>query len=364
MATTGWTEDPGLTPDDEREVPEPKQLAPVRQPFLEDALRDDHWSFEFFQAVRLLARVFPSREPVGRFAPPEKEVVRFGAHNNVAFPASQIQSLQFDPDGGQPLMRVNFFGLTGPMGVLPMAYTEFIAERKRAKDDTLESFFDIFNHRLLSLFYLAWEKYRFPVRFEHHREDAFSRSLMSLIGIGTTGLQDRQKVPDLALVFYTGLLSLAPKSALALEQILSDYFGVPAEVEQFVGSWYKLPVNDQCSLDKGLEYSEQVGLGAVVGDEVWSHESRVRVRLGPMPLRRYRQFLPGGVAYEPLKALTKFFAGGEMQFEIQLVLERDEVPGLELGAPPDDGPLLGWVSWVKSRPPFGRNPEDTILLLT
>ncbi|MDX2150497.1 MAG: type VI secretion system baseplate subunit TssG [Bryobacteraceae bacterium] len=363
MATTGWAEDPGLTPDEPDGRAASPALPAVRQPFLEDALRDDPWSFEFFQAVRLLAKVFPDREPVGRFAPPEREIVRFGAHNSVAFPASQIQSLTLE-EGGQAAMRVNFFGLTGPIGVLPLAYTEFIAERKRAKDPTLESFLDIFNHRLLSLFYLAWEKYRFPVRFERYREDAFSRSLLSLIGIGTDGLQDRQKVPDLGLAFYAGLLSLVPRSALALEQILSDYFGVAAAVEQFVGAWYKLPVEDQCSLDKGLQFSEQVGLGAVVGDEIWSHESRVRVQLGPMPLARYRQFLPGGAAFEPLKALTKFFAGGEMEFEIQLVLEQDEVPGVQLGAPPEDGPLLGWVSWVKSRPPFGRSPKDTILLLT
>ena len=39
-------------------------------------------------------------------------------------------------------MKVNFMGLTGPMGVLPYCYTELILERLKAKDQALQSFLE------------------------------------------------------------------------------------------------------------------------------------------------------------------------------------------------------------------------------
>ena len=43
--------------------------------------------------------------------------------------------------------------------------------------------------------------------------------------------------------------------------------------------------------------STQVGSGAVVGDAVWDRQGRVRVRIGPVSLEQYNDFLPGGRAY-------------------------------------------------------------------
>ncbi len=119
-------------------------------------------------------------------------------------------------------------------------YTELILERLRAKDKSLPSFLDIFNHRMISLFYRAWEKYRFPVTYRLGEEDRFTHHLLDLIGLGTHGLQERQAVPDDALLHYVALLGEQSRSASALEAILRDYFEVPVEVEQFTGAWYRL----------------------------------------------------------------------------------------------------------------------------
>jgi type VI secretion system protein ImpH len=75
-------------------------------------------------------------------------------------PASQIQELEFR-EHAPPEMTVNFMGLTGPSGALPYTYSELMLERIRAKDHGLAAFFDIFNHRAISLFYRAWQKPRF-----------------------------------------------------------------------------------------------------------------------------------------------------------------------------------------------------------
>jgi type VI secretion system protein ImpH len=324
-------------------------------------LREEPCSFEFFQAVTLLERLRPDRQPVGRFTNPEEEAVHFSANASLAFPASQIRDLDW-PEDRPAEMKVNFMGLTGPMGVLPYAYTELILERLRAKDDSLASFLDIFNHRMISFFYRAWEKYRFPVTYALGEDDLFTHHLRDLVGLGTAGLEERQAVPDEALLHYTGLLSMQSRSAAALEGILSDYFEVPVEVEEFVGAWYALAPGTECCMDEDEGESQRLGGGAVVGDQIWDQQSRARIKLGPMSLEHYREFLPDGSAFAPLRAIVRFFANDGIDFEVQLILQREDVPRCRIDLDGESPPRLGWASWLKSAP-LGRDPGDTILNL-
>ena len=328
---------------------------------LEERLRNEPYLFEFFQAVRLLEHFLPDKVGVGKFAPPSAEVVRFQANSTLVFPASEIQALNW-PEQGPVKMQVNFMGLTGPEGVLPLNYTVFLVERARAGDSAAADLFDTFNHRIISLFFQAWEKYRFWIAYERGGHDQFSHHLLDLIGLGTPGLQDRQAVRDDSLLYYSGLLAQHPRSAVALEQILNDYFEVPVEVEQFAGGWYRLDTNTQTCLEGRSRYSEQLGVGAVVGDEVWDQTARVRIRIGPLSLAQYKEFLPTGSAFEPLRVLTRFFSNDEFDFEIQLVLKRHEVPRCELGADAEAAPRLGWTTWGKTKE-MTRDVADTVLQL-
>jgi type VI secretion system protein ImpH len=349
MAAPSGTQDPDVT----------LEIAPAveshRHAQVKRLLETVPQEFDFFQAVRLFERVFPGRAPVGRFITPSSEVARFAAHASMVFPASAIQRVDWT-ESGVPAIVVNFMGLTGPMGVLPLFYTQTIIERLRAKDTSMLAFFDIFNHRMISLFYEAWEKYRFAIAYERGERDKMSHVLLHLIGMGTEGLQNRQAVPDEALLFYSGLLSLHTRSAAALRNLLWDYFDVPVEIEQFVGAWYRLDESTQCRFEKSNTYSEQMGVGVIVGDEIWDQQSGVRIRLGPLSLKQYMDFLPNGTAYQPLKTLVRFFGGDQSDFEVQLVLKRDEVPRSELGV----AGQLGWSTWAKTQT-MSYDPSDTIL---
>jgi len=325
------------------------------------ALEREPYTFDFFQAVRLLTLMHPERQPVGRFTRPAEEAVHFGANSNVSFPPSQLHSLEM-PEDGPAFMRVNFMGLTGPLGVLPLAYSELVLERLRARDRTMRDFFDIFNHRMISLFCQAWEKYRFSIPYERRERDRFSYRVLALLGLGTPGLQERQEVPDDSLLFYSGLLSLHAHSATGLRQLLFDYFGVEVEIEQFVGAWYPVDRESQYSLGESNRDEEKLGFGCVVGDEVWDQQSRVRIRMGPLTLAQYVDFLPGGSAWRHVKSLTGFFAGSEYDMELQLVLRREEVPPCELQSAVHAAPRLGWTSWMKNAP-FTRDPGETVLEL-
>lgn len=326
-----------------------------------DLLDREPYLFEFFQAIRLMARMEPQRKVVGGFHNPAAEVVRFGANPDVSFPASAIQSLELR-EGKPSLMRVNFMGLQGPLGVLPRSYCELVNERIRARDTTLRDFFDLFNHRIISLFYQAWEKFHFQIPYERGERDRFSHYVLALLGLDTPGLQNRQDVADESLLFYGGLLSMHSRSATGLRQVLGDYFSVPVEIEQFVGAWYPVELESQCSLGENGGYSEQLGLGAVVGNEIWDQQSRVRIQLGPLTLEQYVDFLPGHEGHRQLRSLTRFYTGGEYDVEVQLILRRQEVPACELKPQDGDGQQLGWTSWMKSAE-FTHDAGETVLEL-
>jgi type VI secretion system protein ImpH len=362
VATQGGTQDFDVTTESGAGAPAAAEPSAPARPEILDALEREPFCFDFFQAVRLLERLTPQREPVGRFVNPAREVVHFGAHPSVSFPPSQLHSIT-GKTGEPARMTVNFMGLTGPLGVLPHYYTELVITRVRAKDYALRDFFDIFNHRVIALFYQAWQKYRFTVAYERGERDRFSHHLLDLVGLGTEGLQNRQAVADDSLIYYAGLLAQWPRSACALRQVLTDYFNVPVEIEQFAGGWFKLDKETQCCFEDGNTFSEQLGVGAVVGDEIWDQQSSVRVKLGPLTLTEYRDFLPNGTAFTPLRGLLGFFAGAEFDFEVQLILKREQVPACELGAEDVVAPHLGWVTWMKTAP-FGRDPADTVLPVT
>src|SRR5215211_4879702 len=96
------------------------ESAAVERADLEQSLLENPTAVGFFQAIRLLERAHPDRAPVGEFAEPGAEVVHFAVPPSTAFPASEIQTLE-DLTAPTRRMLVNFMGLTGPLGVLPLA---------------------------------------------------------------------------------------------------------------------------------------------------------------------------------------------------------------------------------------------------
>lgn len=329
---------------------------------LSNVLFEEPYRFDFFQAVRLLEKIYPARRPVGGDAAPSSEVVRFRTRPTLQFPASQIH--EFMSRGGDgdtsppPEMMVAFMGVIGALGVLPSHYTELVAERARYKDTALWEFLDLFTHRMISLFYLAWEKHRFPIAYERGGLDRFTEYLFDIVGMGTRGLRGRLGLPDEGLLLYGGLISQRPHSASAVAAILGDYFGVRARLEQFAGQWLTLDADSVTRL--GTAHSE-LGASAVAGARVWDAQSKYRVLFGPLKLEKFLSLIPSGGEFRPASELAHFLTGEELDFDIQLVLRGDEVPTCQLSSREDDtSPRLGWSSWLKTQP-FAGDDSQVVL---
>ena len=160
---------------------------------------------------------------------------------------------------------------------------------------------------MISLFYQAWEKYRFTIAYERGERDRFSHHLLDLIGLGTPGCRSASPVPDDSLLFYSGLFALHARSAVALRQILTDYFDVPVEVEQFVGAWYPLSGRISAGLTTRL-FPNSWGSGRLLAMRFGIRGAGVRVRLGPLDLTAVLGFSAGRIGVlRRCARLRKFF---------------------------------------------------------
>jgi type VI secretion system protein ImpH len=335
-----------------------------------DALASRPYEFNFFQSVRLLMQESRSGStgangwrPVGFDYSPQSEVVHFGALASHTFPPAEVVEFTPPRDAADPRgsripgrMTVSFLGLTGPAGVLPRHYTQAIIDRLRLKDRTLLNFLDLFNHRAISLFYRAWEKHRVPPLLERAQaegtEDAFTRAVYCLVGLGAPAVRNRLEASDETFLFYSGLFAHQPRNAISLERLVGELFALPAKVLQFQGQWLRLEPSEQTAMPtavRPLGLNAQLGVTAIAGEAVWSIESKFRLQLGPLRYREFRELMPGGARLKRLSQVVRTYAGPEFDFDVQLVLRREEVPMCQLRPGTDGGPRLGWNTWACSR---------------
>lgn len=329
-----------------------------REP-VDKAVLERAYSFEFFQAVRLLEQIRADRKPVGREALPHEEIVRFRSRITLDFPASEVHQIREvgDQEGTPDLeMIVNFMGMVGVSGVLPVHYTELVLDRIRHRDTAMWSFLDIFTHRAVSMFYRAWSKYRFPVAYERG-DEGFTSYLFDFVGLGSAGLRGRMHLDDESLLPYGGLIAQRPHSASALENIVEDYFGVKARVALFHGQWLELERDDHTLVGR---QKNSLGANTIIGTRVWDQQSKFRLRLGPLTLDKFQGFLPVGSAHKKLKSIVELMVGFELDHDVNLCLAKDHVPRTILTTRAKRKPLLGWTSFLKTLP--STNDDEQLVL--
>ncbi|MBF0304640.1 MAG: type VI secretion system baseplate subunit TssG [Alphaproteobacteria bacterium] len=334
-----------------------------------DALLAEPRRFGFFQAARLLERLAAGRSGamVGGDSPPEAEPVRFRAQQGRGFPANEVVDLKANGSAVLPAeMTVGFMGLTGPMGVLPHHYTDAVARTQRERSPALRDFFGIFEHRAVSLFLRAWEKYRPAVQYERHdgAKDPVSSALFALVGLGLPALRGRLDGDDERLLFFSGLMARQPRSAASLETLLGAEFNVPVRVAQLQGRWLYLPDPERTRLARrpgDAAAHARLGMDAIAGERVWDVESHFTIVVGPLDRETFERFLPGANLLDRLLRLTRFFVGQALDVSVRLVLRADEVPECGLSPRNDHPPRLGLNTWLRGDAPFVREADDAVI---
>lgn len=319
-------------------------------------LQEKPSAFDFFAVLRQLECAYPDKPRIGQSHRPQDDAVRFGQHPSLAFEPGMIASVSAGKEGMPPRLDVNFFGLLGANGPLPVHLTEYVRDRLRnSNDPTLARFLDIFHHRLVSLLYRAWACAQPAVSLDRPEADRFSNYVGSLTGIGMDSLQKRDAAPDFAKLHYAGRLSAQTRNAEGLAAILSDFFQLPVVLREFVGHWMRLPDDGKCRLRSGPD-AEVLGMTTVLGRQVWNCQHKFRIIIGPIGFTQFEHMLPGGESVARLIAWVHNYAGLAYEWDVNLILKKEEVPPLRLGK----RARLGWTTWLISRPPQRDDNQLTI----
>lgn len=359
-----------------------------RDPGVIDAFLDEPYRFGFFQAVRMLELWLLQQQQGSRHRDVVARQLQFQNSPSLGFPASEIAGARAYDRAGEPLddpdqrraavaagdvgrieMVPAFFGLLGSQGALPLHYSEALAASEGSRrDEGVRAFFDIFSNRAAALFYGAWKKYRLPLRHETERDHHYLPLLLSLAGIGHPALRHRLHsgggaVHDESIAHYAAAARHRPVSAAYLQQILSDYFGVALRVEQFVGRWFQVPPEHRTCLGSP---GALLGVSAHAGDRIWQRDLRMRIWIGPLRKAQFADFLPGGERAKALEKMLTLFGGLSFEYEVRLILAREDIAGSAL--PADEGAgagvRLGWNSFLCTEVPDQDRDDATYELHT
>lgn len=358
-----------------------------KKPSVIDRLLSNPDHFEFFQAVRLLERLAASEfdrdsevacENIGYDHPAALEAVRFVTDNQLRYPDRDILKLESgttlynNKQRAQFLLTITVMRLAGSTGVLPFHYTELIMKRARFKDTSFRTFLDLFNHRAISLFYRASNKYRFPIEFEQNaienqREhyvtlyqrknafldaDLFTDSLRSLAGINSQAGQKRLKYLNDNLLGYTAYFLQQPRNASNLARMLSNYFCLPVNIQQFLPQWQPIMpdmLSQMPTKRNRMGQNAQLGVNAIAGQSIWSVQAKFRIHIAPITYRQYESLAPGSSKLNALHELVRLYVGLELDYDIELQIPARELPPARLRK---DGPLplqLGWNGYLPSK---------------
>lgn len=305
---------------------------------------------DFFQLVRLLENAYPELPRIGESLRPRDDILRFCQSPQLIFHATSVEGFQPATAEGVARLYVNFFGLMGPNAPMPIHLTEYARDRLRNSGDaTLVRFLDIFHHRMISLFYRARATAEPVISLDRNDNDRFSNYIGSMFGIGSPALRERDPVSDFAKLHFAGLLANKTRHASGLVTILREYFKLPIELKQFVGHWMHLPKEARSSLG-ALDGGAQLGISTVLGERVWDSQNKFRLIIGPLDYAEYCRMLPGGESLQRLVAWVRNYCGDALEWDVQLLLKKEQIPPLQLGGTT----RLGFSTWLANK----KHPRD------
>ena len=262
--------------------------------------------------------------------------IRYRALASLGFPASDIASCHWLEEVNKEFVEltVSFMGLYGPASPLPAYYTERVLQSSDPKHPSRD-LMDLFNHRLISLLQICWEKYRYFVRYETNGDDHYSQWLLALAGVDQSLLKNHGCLKWHRLLPLAGVLAGANGSADCMSKVIAHYFGIPkVEFEPWVARKIEVP-RLQCNA-MGMK-NTRLGSDLVVGDQIQDCMGKFHIHLKGIDTDLYRAFLPGGTCFDELVELMQLLMVDPFDYEFWLhpaqsvSSDRDGAGGLELG---------------------------------
>ena len=276
--------------------------------------------FHFYQQIRLLLRKLRNGNIPDATLLDEK--LQLISTLSLDAPNGDVEILRQDsPD--VPLQVIAWHnGLTGSMGALPTAYSEWMIERQyRYSDHSAKAFIDIFSHRLYCLDYLAWQKHHLCALAESEGQPPLQTVILALSGL-------LMSAPSPALAQHALLFASPVRSMVNLECWLNRLFGVPAQIIPFTGGWRSVPEHECCQLGNP---AQTLATGPMIGITRLEPQVHFDVVLGPMSPETSRRFTPPGDIWLEVWSRVRDYVGPVLDFSVSLAISSTGLTPRPLG---------------------------------
>lgn len=310
---------------------------------LESQLYQEAYDFEFSQAIRILEALNPNSTSFGEGDNPLKEALQVKSRLTLSVSSSDLYSVSKPANNdGRPILTVNFLGIAGIQGPLPIPYTELVIDRVRHKDHTSRDFLDIFNHRLVSLWHRIRKKVVLGMEQIPPEKTNAGKTFLDLLGLSSPYLRHKMHVPDRSLLAFTPLFWQRSKSTAGLQQLLKSYFKTEIHIQELQGHWRQAIPEDLTLIGNIHGQYNCLGRSTILGKRSWDQAAGIRIFLKQLSWKKYLTHLPGQHGHAALTSLTQFYAGIEQKFTFYATVKHDEIPPLHVGR----AARLGQTTWL------------------
>lgn len=296
-------------------------IARGKLPHLIEDLLANPSAYSVFQALHLIETNF-GEDAAGNET---QRFIDLAPAVEMTFPAGEIRHCRVD-ESARYRLKLNFMGFYGVDSPLPQFFND-IATFDTPCGAELRGFLELFNQRLYHLLYEAWKKMNLHGSSEK-RTSLYCRYLEALYGGGGTcrvsGRFD-----------YAGILATRVKNSQSLSDMLEDFLHCPVTVKQNIPCWIEL--EETSSLGGGFA----LGNNAMLGSRLMDVNSKILLRIGPLPSRDAADLLPGRPSAATLVEMIREYLDPTIQYDVEMLIQPDAGYESMLG---EDHAILGWTT--------------------
>lgn len=281
--------------------------------------------------------------------------LRFKANLDATFPGRPIAQATVEPmeEGREGCLQITTadFCVASALGPLPEPFVAWLRELQADGRNAMGDFLDLFNQRLHLLRHGMRSQFEPGLNNAWPEHTELAKSVAALMGLFEAGRPAQLGVPTRSWLGIGSLRSGVRRSAAALRQVLAAHLGCPVEVEQLVGAWQPIAQPDQQRLGQ-----RRLGQSALLGSRVWVQLSRVRVRIGPLPLQQALRLAPAAQGatgtsslHSVLAELAELMLDSRFEAEVNIAVLPETVPASQLSTRSGGTLLLGTCAWLQRR---------------
>ena len=196
-------------------------------------------------------------------------------------------------------IHTNIAGISGIEGILPDCYTEEFITFNRDSKKAVIDFFDIFNGRMLSLRYSFLKRQGVETLSTPIEKSVIGNIIFSLSGFCFNEKLDADQeidatpklIPEQLKISAQNLFWKNTRSSSGLKAMLSSFFKVPIEIQQFVGNFIRTIPGEQTLVGQKGNFNK-LGINSILGEKFWDSTQGITINVGPLNFEQYSKFLP------------------------------------------------------------------------